>query len=682
VTTRLSPIFAATLIFAVTLAAYFPAMRAGFIWNDSDYVTQASLRSWGGLERIWFEVGATQQYYPMLHGAFWLEHRLWGDAPFGYHLANILLHAASACLLVVLLRRLRVPGALLAGLIFALHPVCAESVVWISEQKNTLSTLFYLLAALAYLRFDRPGDRGSASYLAATCLFSAAILSKSMAATLPAALVVVLWWEHGDLRWRRDVVPLLPWFALGAADGLFTAWVEHTYVGARGTEFQLGILERILVAGRAVWFYLGKLFWPADLIFIYPRWHVDSAQAWQYLFPLFALAGLSGLWLAGSRARGVLAAGLIFVGSLFPVLGFFNVYAFIYSFVADHFAYLASLSVIAAAAAGWTLIWRRGALRWPGPVCGVALAGVLGMLTFSESRNYRDNETFYRSILAKNPDAWMAQNNLGNVLRGSGRKPEALWHYQQAVRLNPGSAEALCNYGIGLSDAGHWPEAIAEYRQALRLEPNFPEAHFNLGIALAKLGRLPEAIAEDRQAVLLESDQPEFRDNLANALEESGKLPEAVSQYEAAIKLLPDYPEAHDSLGIALRRLQRYPDAIVQFREALRLRPGYPGAHLNLGIALAAMDHWAEAIGQYQEAVRADPSDAEAISDWGVALAKSGRPAEAVALFAKAVQLTPEDPGAHYNLGVALQASGQVPEAEVEFEQTRHLQAALTAKVR
>jgi protein O-mannosyl-transferase len=588
------------------------------------------LRSWGGLGRIWFEVGATQQYYPMLHTAFWVEHRLWGDAPLGYHLANVLLHAASACLFVVVLRRLQVPGALLAGLIFALHPICAESVVWISEQKNTLSTLFYLLAALAYLRFDRPHDRGPAPYLAATFLYLAAILSKSMAATLPAALLVVLWWKHGGLRWRRDVVPLLPWFALGAADGLFTAWVERTYVGAKGSDFQLGMLERSLVAGRAVWFYLGKLFWPAHLVFIYPRWHVDAAQAWQYLFPLFALVVLAGLWLAGSRARGLLAVGLIFVGTLFPVLGFFNVYAFIYSFVADHFGYLAYLSVIAAAAAGWTLAWRRGGLRWPGPVLGLGLAGALGVLTFGQSRTYRDNETFYRSILAKNPDAWMAQNNLGNVLRALGRKPEAFSHYQQAARLNPESAEALCNYGIGLSDAGRVPEAIVEYRRALRLEPNFPEAHYNLGTAFDKLGRLPEALEEDRQAVRLRPDQPEFRANLGNALVESGELEEAIAQYQAAIKIRPDYPAAHYNLGVVLRMLKRYPDAIAQFREALRLRPGYPGAHLNLGLALDAMDRWEEAIAQYQEAIRADPGDAEAINDLDMALAKSHRPGDEV----------------------------------------------------
>jgi tetratricopeptide (TPR) repeat protein len=677
VTIRLSPLLAAILIFAATLAAYFPAMRAGFIWNDSDYVTQASLRSLGGLERIWFEVGATQQYYPMLHSAFWFEHRLWGDNAFGYHLVNILLHAASACLFVVVLRRLRLPGALFAGLIFALHPICAESVVWISEQKNTLSTLFYLLAALAYLRFDRPQDRGPASYLAATFLFLAAILSKSMAATLPAALLVVLWWKQGGLGWRRDVVPLLPWFALGAADGLFTAWVERTYVGAQGSDFGLGLLARSLVAGRAAWFYLGKLFWPAPLVFIYPRWRVDTAQAWQYLFPLFTLVVLAGLWQARARARGFLAVGLIFVGTLFPVLGFLNVYAFIYSFVADHFAYLASLSVIAAAAAGWTLAWRRAGLRWPGPVLGLGVVGFLGVLTFGQSRNYRDNETFYRSILAKNPEAWMAHNNLGNVLRASGRKAEALGHYQQAAELNPRSAEALCNYGIGLSDAGRLPEAIAEYRQTLTLEPNFPEAHYNLGMAFAKLGRLPEAVAEDRQAVRLNPYQPQFHANLANALVASGELAEAAEQYEAALKILPDYPAVHYNLGIVRRMQGRYPDAIAHLRQALRLRPDYPGAHLNLGIALEAMGRRDEAIGQYREAIRADPRDAEAIGDLGLALTKSGRPGEAVALFEEAVQLSPDDPGAHHNLAVALQASGKPSEAEAEFERARRLQGSL-----
>ncbi len=281
------------LIFCATLAAYGPVYQAGLIWNDEDYVTKPELQSVHGLERIWFEVGATQQYYPALHSAFWVEHRLWGDAPWGYHLANVLLHALAACLLGLLLRRLAVPGAWMAGLLFALHPVCVESVAWISEEKNTLSLVFYLLAAWAYLDFDR--ERRWPGYFLALGLFLLAVLSKSVTATLPGALLVVLWWRRGRLTWR-DAAPLAPWFAIGAADGLFTGWVERTLIGAHGTDFDLSFAQRCLVAGRVTWFYLGKLVWPANLIFIYPRWQVSAGAA----VAVFVSAG--GAWRCWPRS--------------------------------------------------------------------------------------------------------------------------------------------------------------------------------------------------------------------------------------------------------------------------------------------------------------------------------------------------------------------------------------------
>jgi hypothetical protein len=282
------------LLVAATLAAYLPALRAGFVWNDRDYGTRPALASAGGLARIWFKVGATEQYYPILHSAFWAEHRLWGDDAFGYHLLNVLLHAASAILLALLLRRLfeleahaRYRGVeWIAAFIFALHPVCAESVAWIAEQKNTLSTVFYLAAALAYLRFD--ARRTRRPYVLATAFFLLALLTKSVTATLPAALLVVFWWRRGRLELKRDFRPLAPWLAAGAAFGLFTAWVERDVGGARGAAYQLSLVERCLVAGRALWFYLGKLIWPAHLVFIYPRWQVSEAEAWQYLFPAAA----------------------------------------------------------------------------------------------------------------------------------------------------------------------------------------------------------------------------------------------------------------------------------------------------------------------------------------------------------------------------------------------------------
>ena len=284
-----------------------------------------------------------------MHSAFWVMHRLWGDATLGYHLVNIVLHATSAWLLLRVLRRLAVPGALFAAFLFALHPVQVESVAWISELKNTLSTLFYLLAALAYLRFDE--TRRPAAWVTTAAWFIAGLLTKTVVATLPFSLVVVLWWRRGSLTWRKDLRPLLPLLVLGIAGGLTTAWVERTYIGATGSEFEFSAIERLLIAGRAVCFYAAQLVWPANLMFTYPRWTVSQAVWWQFLFPASVAAVMFLCWRLRDRTRGPLTALLLYGIALGPALGFVNIYPFIYSFVADHFQYTATLAGLAFLAA-------------------------------------------------------------------------------------------------------------------------------------------------------------------------------------------------------------------------------------------------------------------------------------------------------------------------------------------
>jgi len=663
----------APLIFAATLACYFPALRGGLLWDDDAHVTRPDLRSWSGLERIWCEVGATQQYYPVLHSAFWIEHRLWGDATLGYHLLNVFLHAAAACLFTVILRRMAVPGAVLAGLVFALHPVCVESVAWISEQKNTLSTVFYLCAALAYLRFDeqrgqaasanptrRISARGLTPYVLATAFFMLALLSKSVTATLPAALLVVLWWKRGGLSWRRDVVPLAPFFACGLGAGLFTAWVERHLLGAEGADYALGFLPRCLLAGRVTWFYLGKLLWPANLIFIYPRWEVSGAAFWQYAFPLAALAVLAALWRLRRRARGPLAAALFFTGSLFPAMGFFNAYPFRYSFVADHFQYLASLGVIALAASGLGgMIGDRnpgGAGRWrPTGWRNLLVAAIvcsLGILTWRQCRMYRDLPTLYRTTIARNPACWMAYGNLGTLLLASGPSAEALADLGRAVQLNPRFAEGQFNLANALRAQGRTQEAIARYGEALRLRPDYPEAHDNLGTSLLSLGRTTEAIAHYRAALELRPTYPEAEVNLGTALQATDPR-EAIACYERALGMQPDDYAAHFNLGIALRIVGRLKESIQQYEEALRLQPGSAAALNNLGGALVDAGRRDEAIGRYQEALRLDPANAEIENNLGIAFAKAGRLPQAIAHFEQALRLRPDYRAARYNLDLA-----------------------------
>ena len=579
---QLDALWIAVLLVGAVLIAYFPAIHGGLLWDDAAHVTRPDLRSLHGLWRIWLDLGATQQYYPLLHSAFWVEYKLWGDATVGYHLVNILLHALAVCLLLLVLRGLKIPGASLAAAFFALHPVYAESVAWITEQKNTLSAVFYLGAMLAYLRFDQ--ERRTSLYVLALGLFVLGLLTKTVAATLPGALLVIFWWQRGHVSWRRDVVPLIPWLVLGAAAGLLTAWVERKLIGAEGAAFDFTLLQRCLLAGRVIWFYLGKLFWPVDLLFIYPRWEVNPAIWWQYLFPLAAVGVTTGLWLIRRRWRGPLAGALFFIGSLFPVLGFFNVYPFIFSFVADHFQYLASLGIVVAVSAAIAAALERLRLRdrWAGHAICMVLLGALAVLTWQQSRMYSDIETLYRTTIDRNPDCGMCRYNLGVLLVDTDRVQAAIEQYQQAVRIKPDYGEGHNNLGNALLQVGRVQEAIGHFKQALRVKPNLAEAHNNLGNALLQVGRVQEAIDHYEQALRLKPDFAEAHNNWGNALFQSGRIAEAIGHYEQALRLKPDYANAHNNMGTALVRMGRVTEAKEQYEAALRIRPDHALARDNL----------------------------------------------------------------------------------------------------
>jgi len=672
----------AALILCATVLAYLPALAGGFIWNDSDYVTRPALRSLGGLYRIWTEAGAAEQYYPLLHSVFWAEHRLWGDNPLGYHGVTVLLHAAAAVLFALVLRRLfaGVPSLAgaewLAALLFALHPVHVESVAWISEQKNTASTALYLASAYFYLGFD--GDRRPRSYCAALALFACSLACKTVTATLPAALLVALWWKRGRIEWRRDIVPLVPWLALGAAAGLFSGWVERHYGGAEGAEFDLSGIARALVAGRAVWLYAGRLAWPAGLNFIYPRWTVDPSAARQWIFPLGVLAAGAALWAIRGRSRGPLAAFLLFVGSLFPALGFVNLYGARYSWVWDHWQYLADLGPIALAAAALTIAWRRAAPHFRGLGTGLAaaLALLLGALTWSHCGMFHDDETLYLETIRRNPDSWFAHYNLGLAWsKAPGRLNDAVAQYREAVRSRPDFADAHYNLAIALGRIpGRDGEAVAEYRAALRADPGMVQAHNNLGLMLAQApGRLDEAIAEYREALRLKPDDADVHVNLGIALARSpDRLDEAIAEYGEALRLKPDSAAAHNDLGLALSRIPGRPeDALAQYEEALRLDPDFAQAHNNLGVALAQIPgRLGDAVAQFGAALRLDPGLADAHNNLGHALSEMpGRLGDAVAQFQEALRLAPGDARIWHHLGVCWLNLGNLGEAEAAFRQ-------------
>jgi protein O-mannosyl-transferase len=659
----------ALLLLCATLAAYLPALRGGMVWDDEAHVTRPELQSVDGLRQIWFKLGATQQYYPLVHSAFWLEHKIWGDATIGYHLVNVLLHATSAFLFALILLQLSIRGAWIGAFIFALHPVAVESVAWISEQKNTLSGVFYLSAMLLYLRYDeekqRSHHRDVSKYYLAFALFIAALLSKSVTATLPAALLVVIWWRRGRLSWNEDAVPLVPWFAVGVAGGLFTAWVESRYIGAEGSAFTLSLVQRCLIAGRVVWFYLAKLLWPVNLVFIYPRWEVSASVWWQYLFPAALICVVIAAWMIRERTRTPLAVLLLFIGTLFPALGFVNAYPFIYSFVADHFQYLASLSVIALIAAGCTEKWRT-------TVAAVAIC-LLATLTFFQSRTYRDSETLYRSTIARSPSSWMAYNNLGLILQADGRVPEATSLYQQALAIKADYAEAHSNLGTVLYKEGRVPEAVTHFQQALTFKVNYAEGENNLGNALAGINRLPEAIPHLEKALRMKPNYAEANLNLGSALFRVGRTPEGIARISEALRLKPNYAEAHDALGVIWYQTGRLKEAMSEFKEAVRLKPDFAAARRDLGEALWEAGQSEEAMTEFKTALRLAPEDAESARALAMAYYAGGRLNEATAPLEDVLRLKPDEPDAHNNLGLVLQALHKTDESIAQFREAIRL---------
>lgn len=506
----------ACCLLLLTFLAYLPALDAGFIIDDNLYVTDdARMETVEGLGRIWTEVVGPEyrhQYYPLTSTAFWVQHRLWGDEPFGYHLVNVLLHAVNALLLWRLLLRLELPGAWLAAMVFAVHPVHVQSVAWVAELKNMLSALFFLWSMLVLVRWFHRDVRTWTGYALGTGLFLAALLSKTATCLLPAALLVVLWWKRPCLT-RRDLAAVAPLAVLGMTAVLVTVYLESHHGGARGDGFSQSPLERGLIAGRALWFYAGHLLWPAGLTFIYPRWTIDAGAWWQYLYPLAAVGVVAALWWQRGRiGKGPVAAVAFFVLAIVP-MSFVNVAYTRLSWVSDHWQYWASMGLIALVVG--VAAAQRG--RWR-PVAAAVAVCVLAGLTWDRCRDYETPERLWRDTIARNPEAWLAHNNLANALHVQGRVNDAEGYYREAIRLNPDFVKAHFNLANALQGRGRLDEAVRHFERAVRLDPEFTDAHYNLGNALRLSGRLDDAIEHYREATRLDPDFQPARHNLHMAL--------------------------------------------------------------------------------------------------------------------------------------------------------------------
>jgi tetratricopeptide (TPR) repeat protein len=572
--------FFCLLLAVVTMLAYHPAWHGGVLWDDDAHIGGPELRTLDGLRRIWFVPRTTQQYYPLLHTSYWLQQKLWGDSITGYHIVNLLLHIGCVVLVLRIVRFLRIPGAELAATIFALHPVNVETVAWIAERKNTLSGVFALAATLWYLRFDE--NRSRRSYALALGLFLLGLLSKTALVTLPLALLVIFWWKRGAISWRHDVVPLIPFFFFSAAAGLMTRWVEYGNIGYRARMLDLSLLDRCLIAGRAFWFYLWKLLWPSNLMFVYPRWEISAAVPWQYIFPLAVLVLLGILWSLRRWSRTPLAGVLLYMVLLLPSLGFANIYFFLYSFVADHWQYLACLGIITPCASGIVLLATRlkSGYAWLDPGVTLVIGGVLFLLTWQQSRMYNNAETLYRTTIAHNPACWLAYDHLVDILYQANRIPEAMNLFKDELRIKP----AVAHYSLGnaLLRKGRTSEAIDQFTEALRINPDYAEAHNNLGYALLVTGRTSAAIEQCKEALRIDPTYAHAHNNLGNALAQTGRASEAIDHYKQTLRMNPNSADAHSNLGAALAQMGRISEAIEELKAAVRINPNNIDARNNL----------------------------------------------------------------------------------------------------
>ncbi|PWT84494.1 MAG: hypothetical protein C5B58_04635 [Acidobacteria bacterium] len=683
----------ATLLGALVFIAYARVFQAGFIWDDESHLTQnPCVVGPLGLKEIWTTTRAV--YYPLVLTTFWALHKLVGLAPWPYHLLNVLLHTSSAILLWRVLRQLDVRGAWLGAALWALHPVMVQSVAWVTELKNTQSAFFYLLSIFCFLKWEkqrrttritrinnaeeprgatpslplRPSRGGSRMVFALSLLFFLlATLSKPSVVMLPVALALCIWWRTGRINWR-EVGALAPFALLSAVASVWTILEQKFHAGATGPEWAQTWPERVIIAGRATWFYFGKLIWPHPLIFIYPRWEIDSSQVIAYLPLLGALILLALIWTAATRrhskgedisvhskeswSRAVFFAAAYYVLSLFPVLGFFSVYFFRYSFVSDHFQYLASMGPLALAGAGITIIAGRfretppalasdtdalqvaaKAPQTPWAFRKAPLLGLGGVLLLSlvfltgrQTAVYHDLVTLYTTTLAKNPRCWMAHYNLGITLNDQGDTDGAIAHYRQAIELQPNYAEAHYNLGRLLAQKGQVDDAVTHYEKALEIDPADAEAHNNLATTLFASGRVSEAIAHYRRALAIRPDYVDAFCNLASALLSSGDLDGAIADYSACVALSPNQFEAQYNLASALLRTGRTDEAIAHYQKVFELRPDNADAHANLGSAFLAKGLVRDAIAQYSDALRIAPDNVTARSNLAWLLATAADP--------------------------------------------------------
>jgi tetratricopeptide (TPR) repeat protein len=682
---RRLPVLTVLALFLLVGITYLPALHNGFIWDDDAHLTaNPAITSPNGLRRIWTSF-VLPVYYPVTFSGFWMMYQMWGQNALPYHATTLGLHAANSVLLFFVLRRLKIRAAWMIAAVWAVHPVNVESVAWVTESKNTLSGLFFFLTLLCYFSFECrtafPGGTGSVArgsvllqthsphgkvdaapedsvnvtragrrdytawYAMSLVCFTFALLSKTSTAVLPALILLCAWWQRGHVT-RADLLRSAPFFLLSLAASLVAIWAQMREAMSEGAarDWSLTWPERLVVSGKDVWFYASKILWPQKLIFIYPRWsHDDLALTeWLPLLGAVIVGTLLWQWRHTNRGRASLFGIGCFVVALSPVLGLFDQYLYAYSFVADHFQYLASAGLIALVVIGAAVVLRG---RFAQRFAAVAALAVLTPLSWRHSKVFSDPETLWRDTLAKNPNAAIAYNNLGALLNSQKHFEEAIQYFRKALQLRPNTAEPHSNLGIALTKLGRYDEALYHFREALATKPESAAGHYHLAVLCAKMNRLDDA--EQNYLLAIRYDRyhflPEACFELGLVWERQGKRAQAAVAYGDALRIKPDYAFAHNNLANLLAEDGKLDEAIDHYRRAVAADPKLETAHHNLATLLRRTGDLNGAIQHLRIAVDLEPGRADTRLELGQALIAAGRHGEAIEVFRQGLEAQPEN---------------------------------------
>ena len=688
--------------------------------DDNIFTDAPAVRAWSGLWNIWFsptDIEIERHYWPILYTTFWLEHKLWGITPFGTHLVNLLLYMVNVLLLHHLLRRLSVPGSWAVAAVFALHPMHVESVAWAIGRKDLLCGLFCMACTLCWIRSADGGDDGPSQslrttpivrpglYVAALGLLVAAMLSKSVAVTLPVVFAILLWWKNGRVTgaeaWR-----IAPFFLVA----LCIALADLSYYSS-GPDFSSGYgpVEKVTIAARALCFYAGKLVWPANLAVIYPLWDIEIGDVLSWGCVIVVVAVGVGLWYGRHRlGRGPFAGFAFFAVVLSPTLGFVDFAYMRLSLVADRYAYLAGIGVISVliGAAASRADGLSNQLRLGAWVLLVAVLAVFGKLTWDQAWVYQDRVTFYSHITSANPEVPMYRN-LADALRDAGRLEEALTASRIGLEQRPDAANAHNTHGATLFAMDRLEEAANSFHRALQLHPGQEHALRNMALTRKRQGRLVESLRWYRQAIdnnpesalaqagmgevqfrlgqhkmaaeLLENAIALRPDSLplsthhflAEALRQQQRHEEAITKYRDVLEIDPEFAYAHAGIGYALRQLKRYEEALEWLARSISLEPQSPAAadrHVEMGRALEALNQTEDAARHYKRALEIDPRSVSALDSLALMRFRQQRYEDALGMYETLIGIDGDNAQFHVNKGLTLQNLDRREEALRSFQ--------------